>query len=234
MRIRSALLTAPTLAFAAVLVLAGCGSSASVGNGVASEAPAQILATAKAQALGAATVHVVGSILEEGEPISLNMELVGGMGGMGTLSLGGLEIRLIDVDKSVYVKGSAAFYRRFLGPAAARLLPGKWLKGPAAKGPLASLATLANPGDLIDEALSDHGALVRTGSATIDGSRAVGIGDSADGGALYVASTGVPYPLELVKGSSGAGKIAFDRWNKPVTLEPPHNAIDVDQLQSPS
>jgi hypothetical protein len=239
MRTRSAYLTPlPRILAAAALALpvtalTGCGSSSSGVNGIAAKKPAQILATAKAQALGAATVHVAGSILEEGKPISLNMELVGGMGGMGTLSLGGLEIELIDVDKTVYVKGSAAFYSHFLGSAAARLLPGKWLKSAAAKGPLASLATLANPSDLIDDALADHGPLARIGGATVNGRRAVGISDRASSGALYVASTGTPYPLELRTGPAGSGEIVFDRWNKPVTLEPPRNAINVNQLRNP-
>jgi hypothetical protein len=227
----------------AVLLLAGCGSTSSPAeHGVASKSPAEILAASKSAAVGAATVHVAGSILSEGKPISLDMELVGSNGvgdngGRGRLTLGGLGIKLIAIDKAVYVKGNNAFYTHFAGAKAARLLHGKWLKGSAEHGPLASFASLADLGKVIDSTLQDHGRLSSVGTATVNGQKAVGVTDAAtggDGGTLYVAASGAPYPLELVKPgfAAGAGKLVFDRWNKPVTLMPPANAINIDQLQS--
>jgi hypothetical protein len=237
MRFRFASLSASALVLA-VVVLAGCGSTSSSGNGVASRTPAEILAASKSAAAGAATVHVAGSILSEGKPISLDMELVGSNGvgdngGRGRLTLGGLGIKLIAVDKAVYVKGNDAFYTHFAGAKAARLLHGKWLKGSAEHGPLASFAALADLDKVIDSTLQDHGPLSSAGTTTIDGKKAVGVSDAASDGTLYVATSGAPYPLEVVKSGSaaGAGKLVFDRWNKPVTLLPPANAIDVDQLQ---
>ena len=117
----------------AAAALAGCGSSSSSGNGVASKTPAQIVAVAKSAAAGAATVHVAGSIVSGGKPISLDMELVAGKGGKGRLSLEGLSIELIDVDRAVYINGNAAFYSHFAGAAAARALQGKWLKASSCK-----------------------------------------------------------------------------------------------------
>ena len=103
----------------------------------------------------------------------------------------------IDIDRAVYVKGSTAFYARFAGATAARLLQGKWLKGSAAHGPLASLAALADLDKVIDSTLGDHGPLSRAADATLDGHAAVGVTDAAGDGTLYVAATGVPYPLEI-------------------------------------
>jgi hypothetical protein len=237
MRSRFASPLAPALVLA-VVVLAGCSSTSSSGNGVASQTPAEILAASKSAAAGAATVHVAGSILSEGKPISLDMELVGSNGvgdngGRGRLTLGGLGIRLIAIDKAVYVKGNDAFYTHFAGAKAARLLHGKWLKGSAEHGPLASFASLANLGKVLDSTLQDHGPLSSAGTTTVNGQKAVGVTDAADDGTLYVATSGAPYPLEIVKTGSatGAGKIVFDRWNKPVTLQPPTNVINADQLQ---
>ena len=99
MRLRLAPFAACALALTPAAALAGCGSSLSASNGVASKTPAQILASARSAAAGAATVHVAGSIVSEGKPISLDMELVARKGGEGRITLDGLSIQLIEVDR---------------------------------------------------------------------------------------------------------------------------------------
>jgi hypothetical protein len=216
----------------AVALFGGCGSSSSSGNGVASKSPTEIVAAAKTAAAGAATAHVSGSLVDEGKPISLDMELVAGKGGKGKISIEGLSIELIQVNDAVYINGSAAFYRQLAGPAAAQQLQGKWLKAPAGSGNFSSLASLTSLGKLIGTTLASHGTLSSAGTKTIAGQRAVGVSDVSKGGTLYVAGTGYPYPLEIVKVGAGGGKIVFDRWNKAVTLTAPANAININQLQS--
>jgi len=224
-----------------LLALAGCGGSSSSstsssasgsGNGIAAKSPDQILAAAKNAADGAATVHVSGSIVSEKKPISLNMELVAGKGAKGHLSVEGLGIDVIQVEHAFYLNGSAAFYKHIGGDAAAQLLQGKWLKAPTTSGEFAQLAQLTNLGKLLDSTLEAHGTLSHAGSATINGQPAVGITDSARQGTLYVAATGTPYPLRIRKSGSGPGQVTFDRWNEPVTLTAPSNAINLNQLQS--
>lgn len=222
----------PALLLALVLAaLSGCGSS-SQGNGLSSKSPEQILAAAKAAAAGAASVHVSGSTVTEGKPISLDMELVSGKGGKGRITLEGLGIDLVEVGSAVYINGSAAFYKHVAGSAAAQLLQGKWLKAPAGSSNFASLASLTNLGRLIDTTLASHGKLARAGERTVQGKKAIGVTDTTKGGTLYVASTGTAYPLEIVKTGSAGGKIAFDRWNQPVTLTAPAGAVDINRLQS--
>lgn len=224
------------LAFAVLLiaVLAGCGgsSSSSSGNGIADKSPGDILAATKVASDAATTVHVSGSIVSNGSPITLDMNLLAGKGGRGQLSESGLSFELIQVAKTVYIKGSPAFYKHIGGTAAAQLLEGKWLKAPASDADFASLSQLTDLRQLVDQTLASHGALTKLGTSTIDGQKVVGVTDKAKGGTLYIAATGQPYPLEITKGGSGGGKITFDRWNKTVTLAAPANAIDVAQLQS--
>ncbi len=217
------------IALASGALLAGCGDGAFGENGVAAKTPAQIVSAAEAAAATAASVHVAGSILSEGKPISLNMELVAGQGGHGRVALDGVSFRLVGVDDAVYVSGSPAFYTRIAGAAAARVMRGKWLKG-AQTGALRSLVLLTRLGSLLAGALSDHGPLARAAGASIAGQRAVAVRDTARGGTLYVASTGAPYPLEIVE--RGGGRLVFDRWNQAVTLSVPADAIDIRQLQS--
>ena len=217
----------------AAALLAGCGgSSSSSGNGVASKSPDQIVAAAKTAAAGAATVHVAGSIISENKPISLDMELVAGKGAKGHIALNGLGIDVIEVEKAFYLNGSAAFYRHIAGGAAAQLLQGKWLKAPENGGNFSSLAELTDLAKLVNSALSSHGALSKGTTTTVGGQAAVGVTDTTKGGTLYVATTGAPYPLEISKVGTSAGRIVFDRWNQPVTLTPPPNPININQLQS--
>jgi hypothetical protein len=221
-------LVALTLAAA----LAGCVGSSPMGNGVASKTPARIVALATSAAVGAASVHVAGSIVGEGKPISLNMELDAQKGGKGRVTLGDLSVELVNVDRALYIRAGAAFYSRFAAPAAARALQGRWLRGSNSVGPLASFTSLTNLRRLLSGALAGHGALSRAASTTVEGRPAVAVSDAAGGGTLYVASTGTPYPLEIVERGAGGGKLIFDRWNQSVSLAVPANPIDVGQLQS--
>jgi len=228
------------LAFAALLlvVLAGCGggssssSSSSSGNGLADKSPADILAATKVASDAASTVHVFGSIVSDGSPITLDMNLLAGKGGRGQLSESGLAFELIQVGKTVYIKGSNAFYKHIGGTAAAQLLEGKWLKAPASDSDFASLSQLTDLRQLVDQTLASHGTLTKAGTSTAAGQKVIGITDKTKGGTLYIAATGQPYPVEISKAGSGGGKITFDRWNKTVTLAAPANAIDVAQLQA--
>jgi hypothetical protein len=218
------------LVFASAVLLAACGGGGASGNGLTADSPARIVAAAQAAADAAVSVHVSGSIVSETEPISINMELVARQGGQGRVVLEGIGFRLVGVDGAVYVSGGTAFYRRFAGAAAARVMRGKWLKG-AQSGAFRSLASLTRLGSLLDGALSDHGALSRgAGEKRVEGRQAVAVSDTARGGTLYVASTGTPYPLEIVE--RGGGRLVFDRWNQAVTLSVPTDAINIHQLQS--
>jgi hypothetical protein len=160
------------------------------------------------------------------------MELLAGKGAKGHLSVEGLGIEVVALEKAFYLNGSAAFYRHIGGAAAAQLLQGKWLKAPTTGGEFASLEQLTNLGKLLDTALSSHGKLVSAGTTTINGQKAVGVTDTTKGGTLYVAATGTAYPLRITKSGSGAGRITFDRWNEPVTISAPAGAININQLQS--
>jgi hypothetical protein len=223
----------------ALCLLAGCGggssssssASSSSGNGVQDKSPAQILAATKAASDAAHSVHVAGSIVSGGSPITLDMNLLAGKGGRGKLSESGLSFELIQVGSTVYIKGSPAFYKHIGGTAAAQLLQGKWLKAPASSSDFASLSQLTDLRQLIDQTLSNHGTLAKTGTSTVNGQKVVGIADKSQGGTLYIATTGQPYPVQIAKSGGSGGKISFDRWNSSVTVAAPANAIDVAQLQ---
>jgi hypothetical protein len=232
MRLSPSRLTGAALGLAMLAAtLGGCGASSS-GNGVAAKSPAEILAATKVAADAATSVHVSGSIVSGGSPITLDMSLLAGRGGRGQLSVNGLSSEVIQTGGNVYIKASPAFYRHIGGAAAAQLLQGKWLKAPATTPEFASLASLTNLRQLADTTLANHGALVKRGVSTVNGQRAVGVTDTSKRETLYIATTGQPYPVEITKDGASGGTIAFDRWNGLVSLTAPANAIDITQLRA--
>lgn len=224
------MLAASVLVALAVVALAGCGGSSS-GNGVSSKSASEILAASKAAAGSASSVHVAGSLSSGGTPITLDLDLVSGHGGRGQISEGGLSFELIVVDGTVYIKGSSAFYSHFGGSAAAQLFKGKWLRSPAKGSELASLASLTNFGRLLEQTLASSGVLVKGATSTVAGKPVIELRDTSKNGSLYVATTGQPYPVEIVKRGSETGHVSFTRWNEPVSLSAPAGAIDLSQLQ---
>ena len=162
------------------------------------------------------------------------MELVAGKGGQGRLALEGLSLELIELDRAVYIKGNRRLLpalRRAHGRAAAAGEVAEGIRAERAAG-VAGVADRASS-KLIDGTLAGHGALSRAGRTTIDGHSVVGVRDAAGGGTLYVASTGAPYPIEIVRDGTGAnraGRVVFDRWNQPVTIQAPPDPINIKQL----
>jgi hypothetical protein len=213
--------------------LAGCGgSSSSSGNGVASKSATEIVSEAKSAADSASSVHVSGSVKSAGAPVTLDLNLASGKGGKGEISQGGYNFKLILVGETAYISGSSSFYKHLGGSAAASLLAGKWLKVPVSTGEFASFSSLTDMRKLIDSTLAGHGTLKKGSTSTVGGQQAIAVTDTTNGGSLYVATTGKPYPLQLSKGGSESGTIAFGNWNEPVTIEAPANSVDLSELKS--
>jgi hypothetical protein len=219
------------------LGLCACGSSSSSsssssGNGVAAKSPDAILSAATTAIEAASSAHVAGNVANAGTSISLDLSLVSGKGARGTMSENGLSFQLVDLGGSVYINASDAFWRRFGGNAAAQVFHGKWLKAPADRGSFASLAGLTNLHQLFNALLTSHGALSKGATTTVDGQPVIGLQDKTKGGTLYVATTGKPYPVEVLKSGTNGGHLVFDHINQSVPLSAPANAIDISQFKS--
>ena len=222
----------PMMLLLLVLAIAGCGSSSSSsGNGVASKSADEIVAEAKKAASGATSVHVSGSINNEGKQIGINLHLSTGKGATGSLTLQGENINIVETGSYFYLQAGESFYKSLGGTAAAQLLRGKWLKAPLSSGEFASLAGLTNLSKLLGSTLSAHGTLTKTGTTTVNSTAVVGVADTGKQGTLYVATTGTAYPVAIVKTGSSGGKISFDEWNQPVTITAPSPVVDLTQLQ---
>jgi hypothetical protein len=212
------------------VALAACGGGSS-DNGVSSKSPNDIASAASTAVSKVNSVHVAGAVANGNSRFTINLSLVNGKGGTGSMSQGGLSFKIISVGNEVYINGSPTFWRQFGGASAAQLLSGKWLKAPAS-GQFASLAALTNIRQLFNQLLSTHGTLSKGQATTVRGQKVIGVTDKTNGGTLYVATTGKPYPIRIAKTGSNGGRVDFDQFNQPVTLTPPANAIDVSKLSS--
>jgi hypothetical protein len=217
------------LALLPFALLAGCGGG-SKSNGEADKTPVEILADAKKAAAQAKSVHFHGAITESGTPLKVDLRLEGGKGGTGSMTIRGAHVDIVRIGTVAYLKGSHQFYEQVAGPEVAKLLKGKWVKGSATSGDLASLAQLTDMDKLIAAALKHDGTLVKGRKTTVDGQQVIELRSSA-GGRLYVATTGEPYPVEIAQASgSSTGAVHFDGWNEPVGVKAPKNAVDIAKL----
>ena len=170
---------------------------------------------------GLKSVHAAGTINSGNQHIAIDMQLVGGVGGRGKISVNGLSFQLVGINHYAYMQATPAVWRHAGAPAAAaQRLRGKWLRTPAT-GQFASFARLTDIHQLFGQLLTERGQKLNRGAvSTVAGRRVVAL-DGGSGGTLYVASTGKPYPVELFKGGSDGGRVDFDRFNQAVKLSPP-------------
>lgn len=212
---------------ALVLAVAGCGGGKKT-NGEDKKSAAQVVADARAAAKSASIVHVVGGGTDNGQPIKLDL-WVGNGKGKGHLEENGLSFDIVRVGKTVYVKGSAAFWKKFGGAAAAALLHDKWVKVPTTQAQVQSIIGLTDKNLFLSSILGQHGKIENKGLTDYQGQKVVEIRDTTQNGSLYVAGEGTAYPVAL-KGGKNQGDIAFTDWNASETVVAPKDAVDLSGL----
>jgi len=213
------------VAVLAVVTLAGCGGSS---NGEAKKPAGQVVADARRAADAAPTVHVTGTGVDDGTPLRLDLWLANGRG-KGRVEENGAAFEVVRIGGTLYVRGSLAFLKRVAGAAAAARLHDRWLEASATKGALAALAPLTDRRRFVEASLGRHGRLENEGVTEKDGQKTVRIADATQGGALYVAAHGTPYPVALAGGAK-RGDIAFSGWNARARIAAPKGAIELSKL----
>jgi len=149
--------------------------------------------------------------------------------GKGHLEEGGLSFQIVRIGDTVYVKGGAAFWKRFGGAAAAALLHDKWVKAPTTQAQVQQITGLVDKTLFFSSILGQHGKIENRGIVDYKGRQVVEIRDTTQGGSLYVASEGTAYPV-AVKGGKNQGDIDFSDWNASETVVAPKNAVDLSAL----
>ncbi|MEI8104637.1 MAG: hypothetical protein WCH31_02195 [Actinomycetes bacterium] len=221
-------LRAVSVVVAAASLVAGCGSSKPASNGEAAKTPTQIIADALAAAGRATSVHLTGSGTSSARPLHLDLHLVMGKGGTGSVTLEGLTFDILRIGGKAYFQGGPGFWSHFGGKDAAALLKDRWLVAPATSREFASFTPMTDARSLLPDILNDHGTLKVIGTTTLNGVAAIEIRDTTRGGTLYIAATGEPYPIEIVQPPDG--KLDFGGWNDTVDLTAPHDTVSLSAL----
>jgi hypothetical protein len=247
--------TAPALtviAAAAAVLLAGCsqgtsgtgtstepgtGTSAAApkkpaGNGVA-DLPAADIVTRAGQALRQAdTVRVSADLVSGTDKIKLDLRISGTKGAVGTVSVSAAPFTVLRIGPTAYLKGDAATWTKAGAAEAAQTLAGKWIKVPTNDKDFAEFVKFTQVSTLADLFVTEGGTADKT-ATSLRGQAAVKLSDS-DGSALYVATSGKPYPLRVQQAATATdhGTVDFTDFNRPVTLTPPpaDQVIDLSTL----
>lgn len=215
------------LAMTLALALAGCGGSS--GGSITSKSAAQILAASRVAAQGASSVNIVSESSFGRLPLTIELQLATG-GGRAKLSFLGLDYEILRIGGTVYVKGNPAFYTR-LFHRRVRVPAGAWLAG-SASGGLSGYARLTDLGSRLRLFLRAAAPLSKGATTTVAGRPAIEVTSKAKlaSGSLYIATTGPPYPLKIVKHGHESGSTTLSAWNQPVALRAPASTIAFDQL----
>src|SRR3954469_6993207 len=208
----------PVVGAASVLLLVACsGSSGSSGSSAPGSARAsssssnpasssssssasalqglsgtEVLAKTKAAFTGASSVHVVLNAKgDQGEPVGYDVRYAKGKGSTGTVNPGTGEIKLIAIGSDVYFTGDAKVLQQFGATGAA----GTWFKTTTASPVGKALTQLTDVNKLAEQIFSPSGAVEVGPGKDVDGKPTVGLVDKGpEGGTLYVAAQGEPYP----------------------------------------
>ena len=221
---------------AAAAGLAACGSSGGSGhpsaapsNGVADKAPDQILRSAIAAMRSARSVRLNGSITQSARTVTLDASIFADGDLSGTFVVNGSRLSLVKLGSTDYIKATERFYLSESVPAAvARELGGVWVSLPDSQAGFGNQFSIDDFAKQLDSA---KGPITAGTVTTLDGVPVVTI-HAADGGTLYVATTGPPYPLEAVKGSAanGSGTLTLSGWNAQTAPSPPAGARPVSSF----
>ncbi len=192
-------------------VPAATTSAAAADNGVAALQPVAIVDKAKAALKSAKSFHMKGTITDQGQKTALDFKIAGGEV-FGTMSVGTAKIQVLKAGGGQYMKPDAAFWKLTAGKqadAVVKKVGDKWVSVPASNKEFGSLFTAAD----VDTLLQADGQVAKGQPKVIAGTPAIGLVDKGtEGGTLYVATVGQPYPLELDGPTAADGGIAFSEF----------------------
>ncbi|WP_203713580.1 hypothetical protein [Asanoa siamensis] len=232
----------------AAALLAGCGAkddggatpaaaatsaSPTAAAGIADKPADEILADSRAAIKEAKSYRLKGSLVEEGETITMDLKLNGNEV-MGKVSVGKDQgtVEILAVDGLQFIRPDAKFWTVNAGGEAGKtlvqMMGKKWAKISAKDQDLSDLFALAN----LDELLDAGGTVTKGETKQVNGVEAIAL---LDGGStkdkLWIATTGEPYPV-LLESETEGGSLAFSDFGKDQGIKAPaaKDVVDFDKL----
>jgi hypothetical protein len=148
----------------------------------------------------------------------------------GRLTTNGTTFEVIKIGDQAYVKGSKATYTSLTNAKIAELIGDRWLHLSGEKASSYTSITLGS----ITSSLNSTTWAKSVEQTKLDGKKVVVITNTKDGSQVYVANTGKPYPLKGQGKTTADGSWAFSDYDKPVTIAPPADSLNLDELNGAS
>ena len=233
------------LALAGTL-LTGCGgdqadnagpggtSNSSTGNGVAALEPAAALDKSLQALKAAGSFSLKGEFTEDGERLDLDVK-ISGDDVFGSIGLSAGRVELLRVADTMWMRPDQEFWKSNAGDdageALVELVGDRWVVVSEEDDDFKSFLQITDPTQLFDSGEQ----LTRGDTKQIDGVEAIGLKDPGeDGGTLYIATTGEPYPLLVEEGPPGNGTITFGDFGAEfdeIKAPAKGDIVDLDKLQ---
>ena len=219
-----------------MLSLQACGSA----EDLASKSPAAILAASRTAAREASAVHVLSEVYDQRpdptpktttspHPAKLEIQLSGD-NGRGRLVLGGNETRALRIGNALYLSGGPVFDERVERLTGKHIAPGTWVRTPAHGSTGSQLTTLTERTGALASLLSNPTiSLTKGANTTVDGRKAIELKTKGKlyTGRIYIAASGSPYPLLIVKHGLENAHTTFSGWNQPAQFSAPAGAVEL-------
>lgn len=198
----------------------------------------QVLEKARAAAKAAKSVHVTGEV--KGTPsLTLDLTLAGATGGRGAIEINGGHVDVVLIGEDVYFKADRQILTQAIGAGgeeAVKLIGDRYIKAKATDERFKEIANFVNLEGFVEQLLTPEGTIKRVDGKPVDGVRTVGLldQDKQNGGTMYVADEGTPYPLLLESPSAGQqGNVRLSDWDADVTVAAPPDdqVVDLGKLQ---
>jgi len=215
-----------------VASLAACGDSAV--QQYAKVAPATIDKDARAALGSLKSVHIAGTIDDNGSNISLDMSLDNKGNCVGSLTNAGQKVNLIAVAGGpVYMKADTSFWQNAAGmqPATAAVFGSKWVTGAslASFGKICNLTQFAKSINSTTVA-EDKAKFVGTGNVNgVDVVKIQVLDKDKTTSTLFVDAS-APHNVVQVAGPKGKGAVTFSQFNVAVKTTAPTGALNLDNF----
>jgi hypothetical protein len=218
-------------------VLVVAVAAVTVTDALAARSPKQLRAAMLAAASSRHSVHYVSSTSAAGHAIRIVSDVGRGRGIQRiTVTSGGQSgpATVLVAGGSAYIRGNAFTLQSFFPftPAQAVRYAGQWISIPSTSGAYDAVANDATFSSFVSDLLpGTHLSLAR---ATIAGRKSLGVRGTVRQGNLtlvqtvYAPAKGTPLPFEekaVAGGVPGASLARLSRWNEPVHVAAPANAV---------
>jgi hypothetical protein len=191
------------------------------------ESAKQLVAAAAKALASANSVRISGTISESSGPEGVDVVIYGNRDLKGSLILDGDLVQITVVNGTDYYKASSAYWQKSGAPEKiAKQLAPDWLSTPNSSS--SGLGDSLQLG-YVSSQLASNTDFKIVGREKVDGQSAVGV-SSSNGGVLWIAASGKPYPISETKKGNGGGTLSFSGWNTFKLPTAPKGAIAMSSL----